>query len=734
MKFFALTFTRTAGVLAGSVVALGVAQTFAAGTPPALDAFPVFDSYIKVTGQSPWVSGSNSAYARRFQKPADGAYGIEALHFSKDMANDVSVEFNGRALSGSEDYLGQMKLVKNELGSVDFGYKRFRTFYDGIGGFFPLNNSFRELGNPELHTDRAKFWSTLKIARPDRPEFELSYTNELRNGRKDTTILGDTDYTGIPIWTQSSLNPYSAARKLVPAYIDLNERQENLVALMKHSVGETKLEFEIAYNRNHSLDTRWVNRYPDELKPNPAIPSSPASIIPPALANNPNYGYDAQGTQSNIWTYTGKFETKLNEKITVYGGISYQEANADISGDRQITLDVKANNGTVISAVGGYGTFSTRPPYSYTTAAGKTDENTLTANLGTSYQPTKDLSVNLALKAEKIDMHGYNSVNYINNLINLATGSVTPVIVPANNTSTRDEKSWVPELNVRYTGIKNVSLYGAFDYRYSPGDESGVSGNVGTNAVPAVTSSSDNVKLNHGHYKVGANWNINPVITVRSEIFYKDHKNSLTGYGVSAGSRYILGYQFQGEKLTVVAKPVPQLSFTTRYVHQRGSTDTTVDFGQSYDAMDSTNHLLGETIDWNPCKQVFVQANLNVVYATMSTAYPRAGGTANDVLRNADNNYVNGSVVTGFAVTKRTDATLEYTFYRADNYDPSIVASVPYGAGVKEYTVTAGVKQKITDRLIGQLKAGYFHSRSDTTGGYANFHGPMAYVSLDYAL
>jgi hypothetical protein len=158
-----------------------------------------------------------------------------------------------------------------------------------------------------------------------------------------------------------------------------------------------------------------------------------------------------------------------------------------------------------------------------------------------------------------------------------------------------------------------------------------------------------------------------------------------------------------------------------------------VDFGSSYDSMDSTSDTICETIDWNPTLQFYMQANVNVVYASISTGYPRSGGLANDVLRNADNNYLNGSLVTGFAVDKATDASLAYTFYHADNYEP-FVATVGYGAGVEEYTVAATVKRKLTDRLIGTLKVGYFDSQNDTTGGRTNFRGPMAYVSLDYAL
>jgi len=718
------------------IAALALALCGTAGRADAIpsDAFPTFDSYIKVSGQSPSVTGNPAAYARRFQAPENGSYGIEALHYSKDLTKDVTMEIDGRALSGSEDYLAQIKLSKNETASLDVGYKRFRTFYDGIGGFFPLNKAWMPLGSEELHTDRAKFWANVTIARPNAPVFMFNYTNELRSGRKDSTIWGDSDFTGIPIYSQSALNPVSANRKLVASYMDLNERQQNFEASMKHTVGSTEFEVSVSRNQNDSLDTRYLNRYPGELKPFPAIPANPLTVISPALANNPNTGFDAAGTKAHVMNYLAKFDTTVSDKFSFFGGLNYQTAKADIVGDREITLYLKTGAG-VVSAIGGY-VANGRPPYSYKTNYGSTKENVFTGNLGFTYKPVKDFTMNLALKGETLDMNGNNQVTYINTLIVQATGAMTPVLLAAPNYSSRNETSWVPELDLRYTGIKNVSLYGTVDYRYSPGQEVGVSTGVspsGSNILPSVVSSSDNVKENHGHYKVGTNWMVSQAVTLRGEVFYKDHTN---GYydRTTAGAGWVLGYEFFGTKLTAIVKPQSNLSFTTRFIDQSGKMDVTVNSGTSMQSNDTKNFSFGETIDFSPSSQVYVQANLNVVFNTVQTAYPVAGGLANDVLRNADNNYINGSFITGLVVDKETDASLQYTYYRADNFKYPGYAATFYGAGVKEYTVTAHVKHKFSDHLVGEFKVGYFDSKNDTTGGHTNFKGPLVYVSFTQAL
>jgi hypothetical protein len=735
MHAIALRLPPGARRLATLALVLGLTGTGLQAAKDA-DAFPTFDSYIKVSGQAADVTGNGAAFAERAHLPESGAYGIEDLHFYKDVNDTTSLTVDGRALFGAEDYLGKFKLVRSEFGTVDVGYKRFRTFYDGIGGFFPKNGAWMPLSNEELHTDRGNFWADITIAVPDKPVFHLRYTNEIRTGQKDSTVWGDTDFTGIPVYNVSSLNPMSSNRKIVASLLELDEKQQNLSATLTHTVGNTEFEFEIAKNWTDSDNTRWSNRYPGELKPYPALPTSPpAFVIPPGQVNNFIHGYDQQTTKADTWSYLGKFTTTLSDKLTLHGGIGYRDASADIGGDRQMNLSLQTATG-VVDAVGGFAGTSGRPTYSYRTVEGSTSEQILTGNLGLTYRPKPTFSIGLAVKAEKLEMEGSNLLMYTSTMVNQATGAVTPINVNAPNTSVRSETPWTPELDVRYSGIKNLSLYGTVDYRFTDGDEASSStsatsgGGLGT-----PTTSYDYMNVDNAHYKVGANWTATSYLTLRAETFYKDHQNEFTGYSTSVGNNYILGYDFTGYKLTAVIKPCPTLTFTTRYVGQAGTMHTTVDTQESYQSMESTSHLFGETIDWNPSKQVYVQLNLNVVFATIETAYPRAGGAANDVLRNADNNYENGNIIIGFVLSKSTDAQIEARAYRADNYDPiAPPSSLSYGAGVREYVVTAGVKHRIGDKMFLNAKVGYFDSRNDTTGGNTNFKGPVAYLSLDYAL
>ena len=86
-------------------------------------------------------------------------------------------------------------------------------------------------------------------------------------------------------------------------------------------------------------------------------------------------------------------------------------------------------------------------------------------------------------------------------------------------------------------------------------------------------------------------------------------------------------------------------------------------------------------------------------------------------------------------VDKETDAQILGTYYRANNCNAAFAATMlPFGAGAKEYTLNLGLKHKFRDRMVGSAKVGYLKRTSETTGGNANFKGPVGYLAPEYRL
>lgn len=689
------------------------------------DAFPRFDSYIKVTGQAPSISGNKAAFQNRTQQSSDGAAGVEDIHIYKDLSRTTSLVIDGKALGGAEDYLGSFKLTKNEVGTVDVGYRRFRTFYNGVGGFFPLNNQWMPLADPDLHVDRSKFWAEARLTIPKAPVITLRYTNQLRNGRKDSTIWGDTDFTGLP----NNNPPISQVRKLVPSYLQLGERQEELEATFRHTVGQTTVQLTLVGERTNNLDSRFVTRFPGEVKPFPVPPAT--VLLPAANMNNQVIQVETEGMRAKTSSATAEISTPLAPTLTLKVNGNYHLVHTSVSGDRPLVTSIATATGVVPVQTNNYANL-----------AGGTRLKNYVGSVGLDWKPSKVAFARLAFRAQDEYVRGSSTYDAI---AASGTPATTLATTPRIGWAKLHQKVETPVLELRYTGIKDLALY----FSGSRRDLSGVERN--TSAYNPLTAANgtlaiQNISEDHGNFTLGGNWKRSSALTLRGEVFAKGHKDNASGFESRVGDYYLLDSRYSGVKLTALARVSPVLGFTTRYVHQAGKMQVTgfLPTYPAYDSLRSRNHMISESIDWNPSRLCYVQLNGNVVFNVISTAYPRAGLTpatataaafdTNRVLQNSDNNYTTVGLLAGWVVDKRTDAQLQFNQYRAANGNAVLAAmTLPYGVAVSDSSVTLGLKHKFSDRMVGSAKVGYFDHKNDTTGGQTTFRGPVAYAAVEHA-
>ncbi len=715
---------RCAGLLAGAALAL----TSASAVVPT-DAFPKFESYIKISGQAPSVSGNESSFQRRLQQNANGGLGIEALHYTRDLSKDTSLQIDGRALYGAEDYLAKFKVTKAEVGSLEAGYKTFRTFYDGIGGFFPVSGQWNSLNPADLHVDRGEFWIKALLERPNAPVFEFSFKDGTRTGKKDSLIWGDSDFTGLP----NNTPPISQVRKMVPSYRKLDEHHQDFDLTMRHTAGNTNLSVTLLHETTDDNSTRYGVRFPGEVRLFPA----PAStvLLPAAQMNNEVRYSQTDGMETKMSGITIKVDTKLSEKVKVLAGANYQDLSSTFTGDRPLYTTTPTAVGVVIV-----------PSNNFLNLLGGSDMEIYTGTLAVELKPVPTLLAKLGLRGEDKRVQSAGELTNVAGAVSTTTGVVTITSTRQVFWSRIKETSLTPQLDLSYTGFKTVTLYASGSKQLLNGDERYTTAYNPLTAANGTLAQND-MDDDHEKLNLGFNWSRSSRLTVRGEIFRKHHINRSIGYDIGLGDSYVLGYQFEGVKGTIILKPVAQWSLTGRYVYQKGTADVAGNQPTypTYESMDAENHMLGTTIDWNPNQQFYAQANVNVVYSVLRTLNGRGGvavgtGTnlsysADTVLGNSNNNYVNGSLIAGAVVTKADDLQFRVNYYKADNYNPQVARlSMPFGAGAREISATVGVKHKFSKRLLGDAKIGYIDNKSDTTGGHTNFKGPLVYFSLEYAL
>jgi hypothetical protein len=745
MKTTFFPFVRSVGLLAGATLIGPSLQIWAAEKAP-VDALPTFESYVKISGQAASISGNDAAFQNRTRQPSDAGVGIEDLHVSKDLSKTSTLVIDGKALTGSEDYLGRFNVTTAKVGSVDVGYKRFRTFYDGVGGFFPLNKQWMPLDNQDLHVDRSKFWIEGNLTLPDAPEFKIMYTNEQRTGRKDSLIWGSTDFTGLPF--AAPPNPISSTRKITPSYIDLGERHEALEATMKHTVKKTTLILTLLGDRTNNSDTRHVTNFPGQVIPwtiaGLATAAQPAAkaAVGAVNWNNQQQIVETDAMKTQTTGATGEVITVLSDKVTLRFGGNYELVHTTIGGGRPITTTTATPTSVVQVATDGYANL-----------AGGTRVKNYTGNVALDIQPVKTVFVKLALRAQDEFIRGYETFDVV-----AASGTPATVIAstPRLGWAKIHQNVTTPVIELRYTGIKDLALYFNGSKRTLNGEERNTSAFNPLTAALGTPALND-VSEDHGNYTLGASWKQSAQLTLRAELFHKGHKDNTVGFGTTpatiVGDYYLLDSRYDGYKLTALAKPIAQLGFTTRFISQHGRMKVTgfLPTYPAYDSLNSKNYMLSETIDYNPNAQCYFQVAGTLVYHVISTVYPRAGVTpavvnaaglttalafdSNRIVQNSDNNYSTITFVSGWVVDKATDAQLQVNSYRADNGNAILAPlTMPYGVTVRETSVTIGLKHKFSDKWVGNAKVGYFDSKNDTTGGNTNFKGPLAYISFEHAL
>jgi len=412
MKANLHNLTRTTRFSAGPLLLCTGLLAHGAEKAPATDALPLFESYIKVTGQAAAISGDKAVFESRAKQPGNGGAGIEDLHIVKELSKTTTGTMDARALTGPDDYLGRYNLTKVGVGSVDFGFKRFRTFYDGVGGFFPTNNQWLPLNDQSLHIDRSKAWLEAKVALKDMPEFEVRYTNELRSGQKDSTIWGDSSQTGLAF--NLAPNPVSPVRKFIPSYLQVNERHEALEASVKHTVGKTALKLTLLGDRTNNNDTRYVIRFPGEVIPwsiaslstttpagQIASPQNIAKASAPATSWNNQVTIaenDAMRTATNGLFATA--DTIINDKLTLRFGANYEPVHTDIGGGRPLVTSAPTATGVLPVATDNYAGLY-----------GGTRVKDYAGNVALDFKASKTFFVKLALRAQSEFIRGSSGYN-----------------------------------------------------------------------------------------------------------------------------------------------------------------------------------------------------------------------------------------------------------------------------------------------------------------------------------
>lgn len=643
-----------------------------------------------------FVSGDKAQYQRQSELPGNSVFGgVQGFHFEEPVAKKGLFTIDGRGIFDDHDYDITLKVEHPDVGYVAAGFRQYRQYYDGDGGYLPSNGAFFSLPNQQLAVDRGTAFFETGLTLPDWPVLKLRYEHDFRTGEKDSTEWGTTELTG-PGGTLNAANP----KNITPTYLQLDEKTDTVSADLTHTISSTDFGLGVAYS--------WQN-----------INDSHITIEQPGEGANSRVLIQTEPDKTTTLSAHAFTDTRINEQWEFTTGYEYTTLHERLNdGNRQdYDPSVPATTDTRFVDLGG-----------------GEDMDQYTMNLNLMYSPTENVYIVPAFRVDKEDYSGADSDNTLSTV-----GGVNTVTALQNAYQDNEARLDLGEsLDARYTGITNWVFYlrAGWDENHSHLNEFS-----GTVPLPAQILDQVWDQLLQ-KYTAGVNWyplrNLNFAGSYYHQIDDNHYANAIPGQPSATYPGYMQEEDFitDGVDFRATWRPFSRLSFVSRYVFEYttismlgGLEGSPVVPTSTIECGKTVTHNLGETISWTPINRLFVQAGGNYVLdSTHSPAEDYSGGAILESL----NNYWTVNTMIGYGIDDKTDVRAGYTYYRAGDYTDNSAVGVPFGAGGEETSVTASLGREIRRNLHATLRYAFTDYRDQLFGGNLDYKAHTIMASLKY--
>lgn len=305
----------------------------------------------------PTVIGDRAKFEEDNWTSRNTSGGIESLTVSKQINKEDSLDFEGKAIAGNNDYNANLNLSREGLGSLTVAFKEFRKYYDPTGGYY---SGFAGTINPvepnqDLHLDIGNFKIEGILAKENSPEYSLSYERDFRSGSKSLLEWGSTILGAVQ-------------RQLYPASLETHETVDRVKAGVKYVTKTSEVSAEQIYER-----TKAKNE--DNYRETFNLASSSLSAQRWRLEN-----YD-----SDLYSTILRGFKDVNDKLAVSCGVLYNHYKGGSL--ENLVGDTNMDNPASL------------------------EQNSTTIFPTISFKPLKNLSMTFGSKAEFIDKNGDSNLS-----------------------------------------------------------------------------------------------------------------------------------------------------------------------------------------------------------------------------------------------------------------------------------------------------------------------------------
>ncbi|MBI2925967.1 MAG: hypothetical protein HYY24_09710 [Verrucomicrobia bacterium] len=688
---FSFALAVLAGFTAGSTFAADAADSEKSSSAQPKE----YSNWVDLSVGGYFVNGDAAQMQRRLGVRRGAFGGIESLHMEYELAKKTTLKIDGRSLFDLHDYGISLDLTKEDLGYVRAGYREYRTWYDGTGGYYPGNEQWFTVPNDRLFLDRGEIFFEAGLRKPDVPEITIRYEHHFREGQKDSTSWSDTTLTGLTTGTTT--------RNIVPSFWDIDEERDVFAIDAKHKLGKTGVGLGLRWELGDLNNARQMRRRPGETQD--------------------RYLTHREGIDSDIFNVHAFTETRFNDQWLLTSGGSYTALDTDLSGRRTYGSGYDMYDLTVRRQPNDRG---------FLNLEGGSQINQYVLNLNLQYTPVTHLSIVPAVRAEWNDVDGFAQFGDVD------FGATPPIReVATTSMSERGLLDVAESIEVRYTGLTNWVFYGRGYWLQGDGDQEEQIGKVGAATLDLFRET--DFKRTAQKYTFGVNWYPLRRVSMAAQYYRKirnddfDHDQDSTLN--TSGNRYpafLTANDFVTDDVNyrITWRPRNNVTLVSRYDFQLSTVEMRGEGLANNQSAEVTTHILSQNATWSPLAWLYLQGSVS--YTLDQTDVPGIGVFPTDAVQTSENNYWNASLSTGIALDDKTDLQATYLWYRADNYSSHFVVGLPLGAGAEEHGLTAGLSRRIRDNMRWSCKYGYYKNRDQTSGFNNNYEAHLAYTSFQY--
>jgi hypothetical protein len=655
-----------------------------------------YSNWVDLSVGGYFVNGDAAQLQRRLGVKRGAFGGIESLHQEFELDKKTTLKIDGRGLFDWHDYGISLDLTSEDFGYIRTGYREYRTWFDGTGGFYPGNQRWFTVPSDRLFLDRGVAFFEAGLRKPDLPEITIRYEHHFREGLKDSTSWGDTTLTGLTSGTTT--------RNIVPTFWDIDEARDVFSGDVKHTFGKTTAGLGVRLELGELDNARQVHRRPGEAQD--------------------RYLTHREQVDTDLFNVHAFTETRLRENLLLTLGGAYTTLDSDLSGRRVYgpgydpiydpTVRRQPNDRGFIGLGGG------------------SQLNQYVANLNLMWTPIRHLTIVPAFRAEVNDAEGHSS------FLEVDFGSTPPL--RQADTFALSERSLLDlseSIEARYTGLTNWVFYARGYWLQGDGDQEEVIGRPGA-ATLDLFRESDFSRFAE-KYTVGVNWyphrRVNTAVQYYRKIREDDFDHNQDSTINTSGNRYpafLTENDFVTDDVNyrVTWRPLNNLTLISRYDFQLSTVEMRGEGLAKVQSAEVTTHIFSQSATWSPLSWLYLQGSVS--YVLDQTDVPSQRQFPTNAIETTQNNHVIASFSTGVALDDKTDLQANYNWYRADNYSGSFVVGLPLGASAEEHGLTATLTRRISSHMRWRCTYGYFKNRDETSGFHNNYEAHLAYTSFQY--